>query len=536
MKKMDISIAVLIFLSWIGPAVFGKIINITHAEKKSPLSIRLTKKIGSAMDKDYVLEIIGLGATLDKYRQGAIWDALSKGDAYSTVRETDPKKYPWQATDKMQTFGGREGSTLENGADELPMYWGTPSFNAERLCLNPLYADRKNYPQSGMVASVGVSGMIETLFVIGPREISERPDKILGKIFSFFDENPDVPYVVLTSEDGPTLRHLYRPEGAKAILEDGYYIPSYPDASTLFVLARRERADVLRPFTFKDVNRMGDVYVLNEHGIGRRLFLTYLDLKERVPLPTPKGPYDVGRQPTFSEWLEEAKKFAARPEIIGSDKLNFYDIKTLGRHHPPRNWKPTPWFPVPWSEDQLRKFDSLPTLGFLHRPVFIKTSDERGRPLRQRQDREEALYRGWQEALQTLPEAERAAGPVRLAYSTLGNTEQTINFHGLLRQIAAGGGQKFDPSKQTQVIDTDRRLGDTGATTFFMQMAIGVIGSYREGGVSAALNMRDPLESSLVFISPPPEDKRGTRFGEDPLKNKSTPVIDPRNYDDPRLH
>ncbi|WP_256078863.1 DUF2875 family protein [Massilia sp. YIM B04103] len=504
--------------------------------KKSPLIIA-TDLRGFSMKEGYVLEVVGLGVTLDKYRQGALWDALSKGDAYSTVREADPQKYAWQGLEKEGICGGREGATLENGAGDVPMYWGTPSFNAQRLCLNQSCADRENYPQEGMVGGAGMSGMIETLFVTGPRELSDRPDKILENIFSFFDANPDVPYVVLTSEDSPTTRDDCRPEGVPRKLVDGYYVPPYPDASALFVLARRERVEMLRPFAFKDVDRMGDVYELNAHGIGRRLYLTYLDLKQRVPMPMLEGDSQrTRRQPTFPEWLEEAKKFAARPEIIGSDKLNFYDIKTLGRHHPPRNWKPTPWFPVPWSEDQLRKFDSLPTLGFLHRPVFIKTSDERGRPLRQRQDREEALYRGWQEALQTLPEAERATGPVRLAYSTLGNTEQTINFHGLLRQIAAGGGQNFDPSKQTQVIDTDRRLGDTGATTFFMQMAIGVIGSYREGGVSAALNMRDPLEASLVFISPPPEDKRGTRFGEDPLKNKSTPVIDPRNYDDPRLH
>ncbi|WP_156484198.1 hypothetical protein, partial [Janthinobacterium agaricidamnosum] len=37
--------------------------------------------------REYVLEVIGLGVTLDKYRQGKLWEALQKGDAYASIRE-----------------------------------------------------------------------------------------------------------------------------------------------------------------------------------------------------------------------------------------------------------------------------------------------------------------------------------------------------------------------------------------------------------------------------------------------------------------
>lgn len=33
--------------------------------------------------REYVLEVIGLGATLDKYRQGALWTALQNGNPYT---------------------------------------------------------------------------------------------------------------------------------------------------------------------------------------------------------------------------------------------------------------------------------------------------------------------------------------------------------------------------------------------------------------------------------------------------------------------
>ncbi|MBJ7310988.1 DUF2875 family protein [Rugamonas sp. CCM 8940] len=50
--------------------------------------------------REYVLEVIGLGVTLDKYRQGKLWDALQQGSPYVTIREDDPNKYPWSAHDK----------------------------------------------------------------------------------------------------------------------------------------------------------------------------------------------------------------------------------------------------------------------------------------------------------------------------------------------------------------------------------------------------------------------------------------------------
>ena len=80
------------------------------------------------------------------------------------------------------------------------------------------------------------------------------------------------------------------------------------------------------------------------------------------------------------------------------------------------------------------------------------------------------------------------------------------------------------------------KLGDTGAATWFMQMAIGVMGSYREGGASAAINLRDPAEASIVLITPPPEATRQSQHhpaGGDVFRHYGTPAIDPRNYQQP---
>ena len=64
-------------------------------------------------------------------------------------------------------------------------------------------------------------------------------------------------------------------------------------------------------------------------------------------------------------------------------------------------------------------------------------------------------------------------------------------------------------------------------------MAIGVIGSYQEGGASAAINLRDPSEASIIFITPPSEKLRKTQHnaaGGEVWRSIVGPAIDPANY------
>jgi len=157
---------------------------------------------------------------------------------------------------------------------------------------------------------------------------------------------------------------------------------------------------------------------------------------------------------------------------------------------------------------QIKQFDNMTSRGFIHRPVFVKTTDHHGKPLARRDARLKALMEGLQEALRTLPESERAKGPARVIAATNNKTAQLVALEGMLQEYAAQGGPEIDSGKLDQFINIDRRLGDTGAATLFMQMAIGVIGSYRAGGASLAVNLRDPHEASFIFVTPPSEAKR----------------------------
>ena len=189
--------------------------------------------------REYVLEVIGMGVTLDKYRQGKLWDALQKGSPHASIREQDSQKYTWDEMERSGISGGRSGDALENGAKYLPMYFGIPVFNAEPPIYNSRMLDSPDSPAIGLAGGYSSSGLHWHLFAAGPRRLSEYPDHILEDVFAFFDANADVPYIVLNSEDSMSTRDLYRPDDSPSLVRNGYYIPEMPDASALFVLDRK---------------------------------------------------------------------------------------------------------------------------------------------------------------------------------------------------------------------------------------------------------------------------------------------------------
>jgi hypothetical protein len=510
-------------------------------QSQQKVTIPAEQQASAQQKREYVLEVIGLGVTLDKYRQGTLWEALQGGNPRTTIREQDPKKYDWSADDKAGTGGNREESSLVNGAQYTPMYHGVPVFNAESQAYNPRLIDRPNSPSSGLVAGAIISGMAWHLFVVGPRRFDEQPDRVLEDVFAFFDAHPDVPYIVLNSEDSLGTRDYKRLPGTPGLLRDGHYITEMPDASALLVLARRERVDPVRPFVWDDPD--------NEF-LQKEFRWMYANLRSTIPNSERKNalqtPAQVGtdmthqeihgdgeRLPLVSEWLEAAAAFAQRPDVRGTGVIGMLGTVNPFAHRPPTEWKPTPWFPIPWNREQLETFDRLPTLGYIHRPTFVRFTDEHGKPVTRRDERQKLLQAGWQAALQTLPEAQRGSAPARVIAATGGNTEHLIALHGTLDAHAAAGGPEIDSGKSSQFIDTDKRLGNTGAATLFVQMGIGVMGSYRDGGVSAAVNLRSPDEATIVLISPPTEEQRKAQkhpMGGDVFAHRGIPAVDLGNY------
>ena len=500
-----------------------------RARQQSEVREANAEALAVAPDREYVLEIIGLGVSLDKHRQGKLWDALQQGHPFGTIREQDPEKYAWTGDDKLGEEGGASASALANGIGGLPMYWPAPSFYASNPVDDPNDPSTEADPILGIVGATDSNGLDLTLFVPAGYMLSDHPDRLLEKAFAFFDQHPDVPYLVVAASDGLYFRHLNRPAGSPPLLYDGYYIPSMPASSALFVLARRERVDVLRPFAFKDVSQDERGSVQNRTGLARRLLRAHDVLSEQLGQAMGNG--RLVRWPTVPEWLAETARFAKRPDVLGPQSVSLLhpgdDVV-----HVPKGYTPTPWFPIPWNQYQLEVFDRLPTLGYLHRPTYIPLTDADGKPLTRQSERSAALLAGWQDALLTLPEAERKTALKRLISSTGDNPDRLIELTRLVNAQAEAGGPELRLDKPSEWINLEPRLGNTGSASWFMGMAIGVMGSNIDGGVSAAINLRNDREASLIFISPPPPDKR-QRQGAGVFRNQTTPPIDPANYAQP---
>ena len=526
LRVIAVVLVVLLSGRWLSDSVHSHMREKAKKHADSKVRDEMPSALNEQGRREYVLEVIGLGVTFEKYRQGSLWTALQGGNSFSIIREKDPKKYPWQGSDKLGVSGSRACDALENGAGSSPMYWGIPSFYAGGPG-DPAQRHGANNPVPGLTGGATTTGMAWHLFVIAPWRLEERPDRLLEQVFSFFDANPDVPYIVVAADDSSATRDEARAMGSPAIIKDGYYIPEMPDSTALFVLARRERVEPLRPYVWTDPQ--------NDF-VQTKLRMMYYEMFDSLPTGGrwSDGTRMTGRPPSAEEWLPAAAAFARRPEVRGEGLVSHLNDFNPLAHRPPKDWKPTPWFPIPWNTDQMETFDRLPSLGFIHRPTFVKFVDDQGKPVTRHDARQAILDSAWQEALKTLPESERGKGPARVIAATGNKTEQILTLEGMLSHYARQGGPQIDTSKPAQFINTDRRLGNTGAATFFMQMAIGVMGSYREGGASAAINFRDPMEASIIFITPPSEEKRKSQQG-DVFRHRVGPAIDPDNYKPPAV-
>lgn len=166
-----------------------------------------------------------------------------------------------------------------------------------------------------------------------------------------------------------------------------------------------------------------------------------------------------------------AAKFAQHPGFDRPENTLLDDYKRWA-NPPPKDWKPTPWFPAPWNRNQLAAIDALPSMGFIHRPVFVKFEDDQGNPVTRRDARQKLLEAGWQQALQTLPEAQRAAGPARIIAAFNHDTEQKIALAGIVFISP--------PSKERREAQGARRKAQTSSSTSFSRRSTRTTTSHRQ--------------------------------------------------------
>jgi hypothetical protein len=75
----------------------------------------------------FTLEVRGLGITVDRFRQGTVWQRIDiVNDAYQTIISQNPKDYEWGSSTRSRYFTMREGNAFKASVGSWVERWPIP--------------------------------------------------------------------------------------------------------------------------------------------------------------------------------------------------------------------------------------------------------------------------------------------------------------------------------------------------------------------------------------------------------------------------
>ncbi|MFT3849720.1 MAG: DUF2875 family protein [Propionivibrio sp.] len=454
--------------------------------------------------KRETLEVLGLGLVVEKFRNAQVWEAIQKveRDPFASILPTEPEVVAGELV-RGQRTGKRASDTHEYAmryfVEKIPLP-GIVIFP------KPTGKDPELW-ESGAGTLMNSRGAF-TLFITAEQIYADDPDEALGKIFEFFDAHPDVPAVYVITGDGYMIHKRLMDPSPSDINGDPGWKPGDPtEAMAAFVLVRRDRVNrLIRPFA---VDEAFGLDYDDQTSYVNRVWNFFFSLKKR---------HADSALPTVAEWLAEVPTLMeAGRHVPVSSLMPFWERRS--------GFVPSPWIPVPWTKWQLKEFDELPTLGYLHRPQYASYRQADGQPLGERH-RPAAFAAAWRAALDTLPAGRT---PVRLFFDAGGVSIRGRGIPPMANAFATHHPDTDWDLGSPRMIDLSARLDDTGAASPFVQIALAVIASYRDGDVSATVNLRRAEGASILMVSPPsaPPEARKPHpgAGQDPFKVPLAPAF-----------
>lgn len=427
---------------------------------------------GDSSDLRFALEIRGLGVVVDKYRQRALWERLDEAGVKGTLLSQDPKGYPWSSNDRSFARQQREGNALEyampNGWVER---WPIPTILVGPT-RNETDAD-SDHIEGHILSARQSAGLAITLFVQLGALQSYDSDSVMNTLFQVFEQNPQLPAVVVLAQDGALTRRYMRTPGSE-ISKDGNFVPKQPDSFVALLVSRKDRIDRdIRPYA--------------------------VDVPYNINLNDTK--YDVIKLWNYY-WKFQQDYVGVRGATMPWDywqKL-LPSLESQVTNRGPGTFKPNPWVPIRWTDWQLKQYDDAPLLGYLHRPVEVSFLDEQGKPLT-RLARVAKLKESWTQAMATLPDGQ---APSRVFFDPGSSSDAWIT----LTQALHGNDQHLDLDDPEEGFNTAQRVGDTGTASPWVQIGLAVMRGYSKGGTTATVNLRNPNHASIVMVSAPDDAYR----------------------------
>ncbi|WP_186060657.1 type VI lipase adapter Tla3 domain-containing protein [Burkholderia gladioli] len=451
-----------------------------------------------------VLEVRGLGAVTGYETNQEIWAKIvQKADNHASYLSSNPEDYPDSEDARLDDMRVSITTSFKLGARHAVEYWPVPVIvwgpakNAHNA-----YRAAMNIADSRQKAGLGV-----TLFLWQEDANGDDGAAMLEKLFDFFDAHPDVPAALVYSLDGSTMRSLLGAPGSGGAAPAAHARPALPDSIVAMLVSRSDRVDrLVRPFAVEQTEQIDRTH--GEYDVVK-LWNFYWDKND-----------DRGPEGFDAHYRKQAKAAGVDdPDSIGTMTASWWQAqlpafwKTIGNQGPGQ-FTTSSYLPVRWTNWQLRQFDDAPLLGYLHRPVDVKLTDDHGQPLKTAAQAA-ALKAGWEQAVAALPQGRE---PRRVFYDTTADRLWVVPLNQALAQVGAGA-PSLDDVKEGY--DIGARIGNTGVSSPLVQIGLGLIAGYDDGGASATVNRRPNGTASIVMVSPPEDGNKAAwqqKTGGSPFK------------------
>ena len=411
------------------------------------------------------LDVLGVGLSVEMFRQAHAWVEMQRRPKKSILPE-DLRVYETNYTMKDLISEKRSTDTLEWGASRFVEQWPIPSVSIWAHCYDPETPDSSfggkttyDFFNNRVDRLRMPAGMHHHQIASLGSILLNDPEDVLERAFRFFEENPEVPAMLLYASDGDMIRRFTGDVSRRPYVEEGpRRFGAMTESMVALVLARRDRVDALRFFV---PNSDGD---------------------------------------------RNAQYFVARDRQLNAARAA---ARAAGQPEPTQLvFKPSRFLPKPWTAEQLSQFDRLPTIAVVHRPVRVTyRKDKQGKPtfdpaqkasLMHEQEQQAAFKVGLDAALREIP----GGKPARMFYDTAG---PATGRHVVPLTVAAYHSLPgFDLFKPEQGYDIYARLGNTGAASPFVQWALAAIAGYQKKDASMTVNLRQSDEATITVVTPSP--------------------------------
>ncbi|WP_286898918.1 type VI lipase adapter Tla3 domain-containing protein [Achromobacter sp. UBA2119] len=400
------------------------------------------------------LDIVRVGLSLDVYRQGQAWAQLQKQSAaqpnallVGSALPMDPRDYPVDGTLQDLAWGQRKSNALELALTSFPERWPVPTVLIVRD-----YDPRMERPR------------------VPPK----RMDIALTEMVSLQLGDAGLHWHDVRQLDNGVICNTDPEMAIESIFQ---LFERTPDLPALLVYA-------LDSFNLRAALSSSDLRLFNIAPPGERTPDTPTDAVVAIVFARPER---LARMREFVKYTK-SNPDSIDPAFIGWDRL------------PPRGFQPSTFFPTPITQRGFQQWDRVRVLARLHRPVTVSLhqQDTASTPLKGAA-RDKALASGWNQAATAL-----GAAPARAFFDT-GKLSGNL---AMLAPALQDAQHAVDLLDSNQNYDLTQRMGDTGAASPFVNLALATMASHLNADSSMVVPLRRTDRATFIGISPPAPGKK----------------------------